>query len=58
MKKVWHRVSEGRWYVTLREDGRRRQVLLVKAPNTREGCKLAEERLVEELTSRPSRGHP
>jgi integrase len=52
MKNVWYRASEGNWYVTFRENGRRRQVLLVKAPNTREGKKLAEEQLVEELSTR------
>jgi integrase len=52
MKNVWYRVSEGNWYATLRENGRRRQVLLVKAPNTREGKKLAEDQLLEELSAR------
>src|SRR5207248_3085763 len=52
MKNVWFRESEGNWYVTLRENGRRRQVLLVKAPNTRDGKKLAENRLLEELSAR------
>lgn len=52
MKNVWFRESEGNWYVTLRENGRRRQVLLVKAPNTRDGKKLAESQLLEELAAR------
>ena len=52
MKKVWFRESEGNWYVTVRENGRRRQLLLVKAPNTRDGKKLAESQLVDELAAR------
>lgn len=52
MKKVWYRKGEGNWYATFRENGRRRQVLLVKAPNGREGKKLAEQQLMEELSAK------
>jgi integrase len=52
MKKVWYRAAESNWYVTLKENGRRRQILLVKAPGTREGRKLAEAKLIEELAAR------
>lgn len=52
MKNVWYRESEGGWYTTLRENGRRRQVLLIKDTYTRDGKKLAEDRLLEELSSR------
>ncbi len=52
MKKVWYREAEGNGYVTLKENGRRRQLLIVKAPGTREGRKLAEQKLIEELSTR------
>jgi len=52
MKKVWHRGSENGWYLTIRENGHRRQLLLVKGPNTREFRKKAEELAIAELATR------
>jgi integrase len=49
MQKVWFRKQTGWWYATVRKDGARQQLPLVKAPNDRAGKKLAEEQLVREL---------
>ena len=52
MQKVWFRTNDGWWYATLREDGRRAQIRLVKAPDDRHGKKLAEDQLLQELAAR------
>lgn len=56
MKQVWHRALDGWWYATLRESGRRQQVKLLKAPNTNDGKKRAEDQLVRELAARIEQG--
>lgn len=52
MQKVWFRVQTGWWYASLKEAGTYRQIKLVKAPDSREGRKLAEDELVRELSDR------
>lgn len=52
MQKVWFRAFDGWWYATLRENSRRHQLKLVKAPDTRDGRQLAEQQLITELASR------
>ena len=52
MHKVWHRSFDGWWYATLRDTGRRKQIKLVRAPDTRDGRMQAEDRLVQELADR------
>lgn len=52
MQKVWFRKQTGWWYASLREDGRYDQLRLVKAPNTRDGRKQAEDQLLKELAAR------
>jgi hypothetical protein len=52
MQEVWHRQFDGWWYATLREDGVRKQIKLLKAPNTKADEKRAEDQLVRELAER------
>jgi integrase len=52
MQKVWFRSFDGWWYATLREGGVRKQIKLLKAPDSRDGRKLAEDHLVRELGDR------
>jgi site-specific recombinase XerD len=52
MKKPWFRNQTGWWYVSIRNGSSYDQVKLVKAPNTKEGKKLAEEELIQELAAR------
>jgi integrase len=52
MQKVWFRSFDGWWYATLKEGGVRKQIKLLKAPDTRDGRKLAEGQLVRELGAR------
>lgn len=49
MQKVWHRTQTGWWYASIKEGGTYQQVKLVKAPNDKDGKKLAEAQLVQEL---------
>jgi integrase len=55
VQRVWHRSFDGWWYATVRENGTRRQLKLLKAPDTAEARKLAEEQLVRELSQRLDR---
>ncbi len=52
MQKVWFRKQTGWWYASLRESGQYNQIRLVKASNTREGRKQAEDQLLKELAAR------
>jgi hypothetical protein len=52
MQKVWHREFDGWWYATIRESGARKQLKLVKAPDTKDGKQLAEKQLIQELAVR------
>jgi hypothetical protein len=52
MQKVWFRSFDGSWYATLREGGVRKQIKLLKAPDTRDGRKQAEDHLVRKLGDR------
>lgn len=49
MQKVWFRKQTGWWYATVRESGGRKQIKLVKAPDSREGRRLADQQLLQEL---------
>jgi integrase len=52
MQKVWFRASKQCWFATITQGGRQQQIHLVKAPHTRDGRKLAEKHLIDELASR------
>lgn len=52
MQKVWHREFDGWWYTTLKEGGVRKQIKLLKAPDTKEAKRKAEDQLVKELSAR------
>jgi hypothetical protein len=52
MQRVWHRDFDGWWYATVRENGKRRQIKLLKAPDTKDNRERAEDQLVRELASR------
>jgi integrase len=52
MQKVWYRKSKQCWFATITEGGRQQQIRLVKAPNDRDGKKLAEKQLIDELAAR------
>lgn len=52
MQKVWFRTSKNAWFATIVEHGRQKQIRLLNAPNTRDGKKLAEAQLVQELAAR------
>ena len=52
MQRVWHRQFDGWWYATLKENGVRKQLKLLKAPNTKADKKRAEDQLVKELAAR------
>jgi hypothetical protein len=56
MQRVWHRSRDGWWYATLREAGRREQIKLLKAADTPDARKRAEDCLVRELAARIERG--
>ena len=49
MKKVWFRKQTGWWYASIKEGGTYRQFKLVKAPNDKDGRKLAEAQLIQEF---------
>lgn len=52
MQKVWYRKSKKAWFATILESGKQKQLQLLNAPNTRDGKKLAESQLVQELAAR------
>ena len=52
MQRVWYRNSDGCWYATFSEDGRQKQIKLLKGPKDKEHKKLAKQKLVEELKVR------
>jgi integrase len=54
MQRVWYRKSAGCWYATFTEDGRQKQLRLVKGPHDRRHKKLAEQKLLDELKARPA----
>jgi hypothetical protein len=58
MQRVWFRAHDSNWYVTIREQGKQRQIKLLKAPNTKDGKRLAEQKLIEELTARSFQPDP
>ena len=52
MKKVWFRKQTGWWCASIKEGGTYRQFKLVKAPNDKDGRKLAEAQLIQELAAK------
>lgn len=52
MQKVWFRKQTGWWYASIKESGTYQQIKLVKAPDDKDGKKLAEAQLVQELASK------
>lgn len=62
MQRVWFRSQIGWWYASIKEGGTYKQFKLVKAPNDKDGRKLAEAQLIRELAARnpsddPASGH-
>lgn len=51
MQKVWYRSFDGWWYAALKEGGARKQIKLVKAPDSRDGRRQVEDQLVRELAA-------
>ena len=54
MQKVWYRTSSRSWYATFTENGCQRQLKLLTGPNDRAHKRLAEQKLLDELKSRPA----
>lgn len=52
MQRVWFRSQIGWWYASIKEGGTYKQFKLVKAPNDKDGRKLAEAQLIQELAAR------
>jgi len=52
MQKVWYRTSKQCWFATITDGGRQQQIRLLKAPHNKDGRKLAEDKLIEELAAR------
>jgi len=52
VKKVWFRKQTGWWCASIKEGGTYRQFKLVKAPNDKDGRKLAEAQLIQELAAK------
>jgi hypothetical protein len=58
MRKIWYRIGEAAWYLTVRENGRQKQIRLLMAPNDKEGKRKAEQKAIEELASRADEAGP
>ncbi len=54
-QKIWYRKGEGAWFLTIRENGRQKQIRLLNAPNTKDTREQAEQLAIHELASRPKR---
>jgi integrase len=54
MQKVWFRKSVGCWYATFTTNDGQQQIKLLKGPSDRVHRKLAEQKLLSELASRPA----
>jgi integrase len=52
MQKIWFRKGEAAWYLTVRENGKQKQIRLIAAPNNKDGRKLAERQAIAELSTR------
>ncbi len=52
MQRIWFRTAESAWFLTIREDGKQKQLRLLKGENTREDRHRAEEIAIQELSAR------
>ncbi|MBI2804395.1 MAG: hypothetical protein HYX68_05350 [Planctomycetes bacterium] len=52
MQRIWFRTAESAWFLTIREDGKQKQLRLLRGENTREDRLRAEELAIQELSSR------
>jgi hypothetical protein len=52
MQKIWYRKGEGAWFLTVRENGRQKQIRLLNGPNTKDTRERAEQLAVQEHASR------
>ena len=49
MQRIWYRKNESAWYLTVRQQGKQKQIRLLQAPNDKEGRKQAEQKAIQEL---------
>ena len=58
MQRIWYRKAESSWFLTVRENGRQKQLRLLRGPNDKETRRKAEEAAVRELATRPADSTP
>ena len=52
MQRIWFRKSESAWYLTVQENGKQKQLRLLRDGNTKEDRRKAEEMAIQELANR------
>jgi integrase len=54
MQKIWYRKGESAWFLTIKENGKQKQLRLLRGPNDRDTRKKAEGLAIQELANRKS----
>jgi hypothetical protein len=52
MQRIWFRISESAWYLTVQENGKQKQLRLLRGVNPKEDRRKATEMAIQELANR------